>query len=42
MRERLAGFEVSKGTVRFTADRPLPDDVVKDMVNYRRIKSVAK
>jgi uncharacterized protein YdhG (YjbR/CyaY superfamily) len=36
VRERLAGFEVSKGTVRFTVDSPLPDDVVTDIVKHRR------
>lgn len=35
VRERLEGFEVSKGTIRFTADRPLPDDVVRDLVRAR-------
>jgi uncharacterized protein YdhG (YjbR/CyaY superfamily) len=32
---RLTGFELSKGTIRFTADRPLPDDVVRDVVRLR-------
>jgi uncharacterized protein YdhG (YjbR/CyaY superfamily) len=32
---RLAGFELSKGTIRFTAETPLPDDVVCDMVRLR-------
>ncbi|MDX3660852.1 DUF1801 domain-containing protein [Streptomyces sp. ID05-26A] len=35
VRERLAGFSLSKGTVRFTVDRPLPDDVVRDLVRQR-------
>lgn len=35
VRERLAGFSLSKGTVRFTTDRPLPDDVVRDLVRQR-------
>lgn len=29
VRDRLTGFSLSKGTVRFTADTPLPDDVVR-------------
>jgi uncharacterized protein YdhG (YjbR/CyaY superfamily) len=33
--DRLAGFEVSKGTIRFSVDRPLPDDVVRDIVRLR-------
>ncbi|MGW6447563.1 iron chaperone [Lentzea sp. NPDC055074] len=35
VRERLAGFSLSKGTVRFTVDHPLPDDVVRDLVRQR-------
>jgi uncharacterized protein YdhG (YjbR/CyaY superfamily) len=33
--DRLSGFELSKGTIRFTVDRPLPDDVVRDVVTLR-------
>ena len=33
--DRLDGFTLTKGTVHFTADHPLPDDVVRDMVRYR-------
>ncbi|MFI6428046.1 iron chaperone [Promicromonospora sp. NPDC050880] len=32
----LAGFSTSKGTVRFTPDRPLPDDVLDRLVLFRR------
>ncbi|MFF5504586.1 iron chaperone [Streptomyces roseolus] len=35
VRDRLSGFDLSKGTVRFTAGRPLPDDVVADLVRHR-------
>ena len=35
VRKRLGGFDVSKGTVRFTAATPLPDEVVSDLVRYR-------
>jgi uncharacterized protein YdhG (YjbR/CyaY superfamily) len=35
VRDRLAGFSLSKGTIRFTADKPLPDDVVRDLVRHR-------
>jgi uncharacterized protein YdhG (YjbR/CyaY superfamily) len=31
----LAGFSLSKGTIRFTADRPLPDSVVRELVRTR-------
>ncbi|HEU4946323.1 MAG TPA: DUF1801 domain-containing protein [Kribbella sp.] len=35
VRDRLAEFELSKGTIRFTAARPLPDEVVRDIVRHR-------
>ena len=33
---RLAGFALSKGTIRFTAAEPLPEDVLRDLVRLRR------
>ena len=35
VRDRLAGFKLSKGTIRFTVATPLPDDVVRDIVRLR-------
>jgi len=35
VRDDLAGFDVSKGTVRFGPDRPLPGAVVQRMLEYR-------
>ena len=35
VRDRLAGYELSKGTIRFTVDKPLPDDVIRDVVMFR-------
>jgi uncharacterized protein YdhG (YjbR/CyaY superfamily) len=35
VRDRLEGFDLSKGTVRFTAAKPLPDAVVQDLVRHR-------
>ncbi|WP_036961812.1 iron chaperone [Promicromonospora kroppenstedtii] len=32
----LAGFSTSRGTVRFTPDNPLPDDVLDRLVLFRR------
>ena len=32
---RLEGYSLSKGTIRFTADHPLPEDVVRDIVRLR-------
>lgn len=34
--DRLDGFSLSKGTIRFTPDHPLPDDVVEEIVRLRR------
>lgn len=33
--DRLAGFETAKGTIRFQPERPLPPDVIRDIVLYR-------
>lgn len=33
--DRLDGFSVSTGTIRFTVGRPLPDDLVRDVVARR-------
>ena len=35
VRDRLDGFDLAKGTIRFTPDRPVPDDVVADLVRHR-------
>jgi uncharacterized protein YdhG (YjbR/CyaY superfamily) len=35
VRDRLAGFRVTKGMVAFTPDTMPPDDVVRDMVRFR-------
>jgi uncharacterized protein YdhG (YjbR/CyaY superfamily) len=31
----LEGFSRSKGTIRFAADQPLPDDVIRELVRVR-------
>ena len=36
VRAQLGGYELSKGTVRFTIARPLPDEAVRAMVKFRR------
>lgn len=33
---RLEGFSLSKGTIRFTPDHPLPDEIVEEIVRLRR------
>lgn len=35
MNERLPGFKLSKGTVRFTVDHPIPVEVVTELVRAR-------
>jgi len=36
VRDRLGDFELSKGTVRFTADAPVPEDVLTHLVRARK------
>jgi uncharacterized protein YdhG (YjbR/CyaY superfamily) len=40
--ERLEGFDVSKGTIRFSPDSPLPEDVLADLVRARKKEIAAK
>lgn len=35
VRDRLEGYALSKGTIRFTTATPLPDAVVRDLVAHR-------
>lgn len=32
--EELAGFSTGKGTIRFTPDRPIPDELVRRIVRW--------
>ena len=34
-KDRLEGFDVAKGTIRFSPDNPVPDDVLADVVRAR-------
>lgn len=36
VRDDLAGFDLSKGTIRFTADHPIPDEVLDRVIMARR------
>lgn len=38
LRERLRGFEVSKGTIRFTPDKVLPGKLVSDIVRAKCVE----
>ena len=42
VRERLEGFDVAKGTIRFSPDRPVPEDVLADLVRARQDEITAK
>jgi uncharacterized protein YdhG (YjbR/CyaY superfamily) len=35
VKDRLHGFDISKGTIRFTPESPLPDDVLADLIRAR-------
>ena len=35
VRDQLAGFDLAKGTIRFTAADPLPDEAVRELVRRR-------
>jgi uncharacterized protein YdhG (YjbR/CyaY superfamily) len=35
-RGSLAGFDSSKGTVRFTPDRPIPESALEQLLRHRR------
>jgi uncharacterized protein YdhG (YjbR/CyaY superfamily) len=34
-REELSGYELSKGTIRFSLDKQIPLDLVKKIVRFR-------
>jgi uncharacterized protein YdhG (YjbR/CyaY superfamily) len=34
-RDALEGFDVTKGTVRFTPDRPIREQALKQLLDYR-------
>ena len=36
VRQRLDGFDLAKGTIRFSPDRPVPEDVLADLVRTRK------
>ncbi len=35
VKDRLEGFDVAKGTIRFSPEKPVPDDVLADLVRAR-------
>jgi uncharacterized protein YdhG (YjbR/CyaY superfamily) len=41
-KEKLKDYEISKGTIRFPFDKPIPFDLVKKIVEYRVKGNLAK
>ena len=35
LKDELAGYKLAKGTIQFTLDKPLPDDLVRRIVRLR-------
>jgi uncharacterized protein YdhG (YjbR/CyaY superfamily) len=38
-RDDLKGFKISKGTIQFTEDHPIPETVIEELVAHR-MKSI--
>ena len=36
VKDRLGGFDLAKGTIRFAPDHPVPDAVLEDLVRLRK------
>ena len=36
VKDRLDGFDLAKGTIRFTADHPVPETVLADVIRFRQ------
>ena len=41
-KERLSKYEISKGTVRFPINEPIPFELVKEMVKFRVKETLSK
>jgi uncharacterized protein YdhG (YjbR/CyaY superfamily) len=39
--QELAGYETGKGSIRFTPDKPLPEDLVRRLVQARQAENEA-
>ena len=42
VKERLDGFDLAKGTIRFSPDRPVPADVLADLIRARKQEIATK
>jgi uncharacterized protein YdhG (YjbR/CyaY superfamily) len=34
-KEKLSGYQTSKGTIRFPLDEPIPIDLIREIVKFR-------
>lgn len=41
VKEKLDGYKIAKGTIQFTADNPLPESIIKEIVT-NRLRSISK
>jgi uncharacterized protein YdhG (YjbR/CyaY superfamily) len=42
MKEELKDYKTSKGTIQFTVEKPLPDELVRHIVKFRMKQNVEK
>jgi uncharacterized protein YdhG (YjbR/CyaY superfamily) len=42
MQEELKSYKTSKGTIRFTVEKPLPDELVRKIVKIRMKQNIEK
>lgn len=42
MKEELKNYKTFKGTIQFTVEKPLPDDLVRDIIKIRMKQNVEK
>jgi uncharacterized protein YdhG (YjbR/CyaY superfamily) len=42
VQDRLDGFDLGKGTIRFSPDNPVPEDVLADVVRVRKREITAR
>jgi uncharacterized protein YdhG (YjbR/CyaY superfamily) len=42
MKEELKAYKTSKGTIQFTVEKPLPDELVRHIVKYRMQQNIEK
>jgi uncharacterized protein YdhG (YjbR/CyaY superfamily) len=42
MKEELKAYKTSKGTIQFTVEKPLPDELVRHIVKFRMKQNVEK